>query len=430
VVFCGLLQGTASCEQVFTLQDVIREALQVNLQVKISQEEKASAIAQQKVQRSNFFPSLSAQYRYVRNDEEFFRRGFGIIRPEEEYDFSTGFSQPLFTGFALINQYKLAQLGVNAAELSEDLSRQDVVVSAKRDYFTVLKNKKLLNVAVETVGQIEAQRVVAENFYNVGMTPLNDLLEVEVFLANANQLLIVAENDLASAEAQLNTLLRRPVNSAVLIEDILEHVPVDRSIDECLSAAVSNRIELKLADLEIQNAEKQLELARKDYYPTVSLEGRYTQTGTDWTADKGLSDFDDPYRWDITAVARWDFWQWGKTYYGVDSRLRKKYQAEIRKKELTDQIHLEVKRAYLKTIETERNIVNSEKAIEQAKENLRINQERYTQQVATSTEVLDAQTLLTRTEAIYYSALYDYKIAKAFLYRAMGLAEAVEEALQ
>jgi len=61
-----------------------------------------------------------------------------------------------------------------------------------------------------------------------------------------------------------------------------------------------------------------------------------------------------------------------------------------------------------------------ETAIEQAQENVRINEERFKEQVATSTDVLTAQTLLARTMNSYYSALYDFKIAKASLYREMG----------
>jgi outer membrane protein TolC len=57
----------------------------------------------------------------------------------------------------------------------------------------------------------------------------------------------------------------------------------------------------------------------------------------------------------------------------------------------------------------------------QGKENLRINEERYKEQVATSTDVLDAQTLLTITRTNYVNALYDFEIAKAALQRAISL---------
>ena len=65
-------------------------------------------------------------------------------------------------------------------------------------------------------------------------------------------------------------------------------------------------------------------------------------------------------------------------------------------------------------------ILTTEKAIEQAKENFRINQERFKEQVSTTTEVLIAQTLLSNTLTNYFDALYNFKIAKATLYRAMG----------
>ena len=62
----------------------------------------------------------------------------------------------------------------------------------------------------------------------------------------------------------------------------------------------------------------------------------------------------------------------------------------------------------------------AKKAVEQGEENLRVSNERYNAQVTTSTEVLDAQTLLTQARVNYFSALYDHHLAKAALLRAVG----------
>jgi outer membrane protein len=124
--------------------------------------------------------------------------------------------------------------------------------------------------------------------------------------------------------------------------------------------------------------------------------------------------------WDVQATATWDFWEWGRTRYGVKERLSRLSQAKLRKEQILDNIELEVKQAFLRTKESENNIVTIEKAIEQAKENLRITEERYKEQVSTTTDVLVAQTLFTQTMTNYYNALYDFKIAKAILYRAVG----------
>ena len=74
-------------------------------------------------------------------------------------------------------------------------------------------------------------------------------------------------------------------------------------------------------------------------------------------------------------------------------------QAKLRKTEISNNIRLEAKKAYLTTQEAEKAIVTIEKAIQQAKENFRISNERYEAQMNTSTDVLDAQTLLSRTMA-------------------------------
>jgi len=95
-------------------------------------------------------------------------------------------------------------------------------------------------------------------------------------------------------------------------------------------------------------------------------------------------------------------------------------QAEDSKTQLIEGIILEVKQDYLNMLTAERNISVAEKAIEQAEENLRMNEERYKYQVATATDVLDAVTLLAQARVNYYSALSDFNIAKARLDRAMG----------
>jgi outer membrane protein len=274
-------------------------------------------------------------------------------------------------------------------------------------------------VARDTVRQIAAQKEVAENMYQVGMSPLNDLLQSQVQLANAKQRLITAQNTMEIAKSQFNTLLRKPVNAPVVIADILDYTSFEYDIDYCLTRAEANRLEIQVADLEVQIAGKDYKLSQRDYYPAVNLTGTWTRRGTDWDVDggKGIGDKD---FWDIRATATWNFWEWGRTRYGVKEKLSRLSQAKSRKEEIHDNIDLEVKEAYLRTIESEKNITTIEKATEQAKENLRITEERYKEQVSTTTDVLVAQTLLTDTMTNYYNALYDFKIAKAVLYRAIG----------
>lgn len=415
LLFCG--HASPAGAEVFDLGTVIQRALDANLGLKVSQEEVAAARAVKKVRRSEFLPTFSAAYQYSRVD---LSSRAEVVIPEDEYTFVGSVSQPLFDGFSRLNRYRIAQLGLDVAKLAARIERQDIIYSAKELFFTILKARKLVDVARQAVVQLEAHKDAAHKFYKVGMTPLNDFLEAEVELANARQELITARNRVAIAKSNLNLLLRRPVNAPVRLEDGGRLVSFDKDLDDCLAMAEENRLEMKIARMEVAAARREKELGKQGYYPTVDLQGNYYQRGTDPDVDGGPG-IDDASSWDVTAVARWNFWEWGRTYYTVKERQSRLIQARYDQQAVRDQVRVEVKQAYLNTEEAEQNILTVRQAVEQARESFRISKERYKGQVATSTDVLDARTLLTRTMSNYYSALYNFKISKAALFRAMGL---------
>ena len=404
--------------ETLTLQQTIDQAINVNINLKSQHEGTQAALAREKASRTAFFPTFSASYQYTRDHEETLFYGFFRI-PQNEYRFVGTITQPLFAGFSIINQYDVSKLGLDMSGLNEQLVRQEVIFSAKQGYFSLLKAQKLLTVSQLSVTQVEAHQTVAQNYYQVGMIPLNDLLKTQVELANAEQNLIIAQNSLEIAQANLNLILRKDINGLIEIVDIQDYTPFKEDIDYCLHAAKQHRLEMKIADLDVQMKEKEVQIAKKDYFPSVNLRASLYQTGTDWDVNGGLG-VSDPNSWDVTAVASWNFWEWGRSYQGVKAKLHSLNQSRLKRDDIADKIRLEVKQAYLRTKEGEKYILTVGKAIEQAKENFRISEEQYKEQMATSTDVLDAQTLLSRTMTHYYNALYDFKISKASLYKAMG----------
>ena len=83
-------------------------------------------------------------------------------------------------------------------------------------------------------------------------------------------------------------------------------------------------------------------------------------------------------------------------------------------------IQLEVKKAFSDLQVSDKNIITSQESLTQAKENWRITDLQYKEQIATSSDVLDARTELTQAESDYYGALYSYLVSIAELERAVG----------
>ncbi|HID30825.1 MAG TPA: TolC family protein, partial [Desulfobacterales bacterium] len=307
---------------------------------------------------------------------------------------------------------------IDQSKIPVELEKLNLALRVKEAYFGILKADKALEVARKAVESLESHARVARSFYEVGMIPVNDLLKAEVELANAEHDLVKVQNASRLARSAFNVVLSRAINAPVEVEDILVYKPEPGNFQEYLEKALKNRPEIKLLDINILQADQQIRLAKSKNYPEIALTYDYIKEGD--KPDVSGSSFHDAGRWEAMVGLSWTFWEWGKTHYAVKEKESLKKQLIQTKKALEDSIRLEIEDAVLALEEAAKNIPTTRKAVEQAEENLRVSEERYKVQVTTSTEVLDAQTLLTQARTNYYDALYDHNLAKAKLKRAMG----------
>jgi outer membrane protein TolC len=235
-------------------------------------------------------------------------------------------------------------------------------------------------------------------------------------LANARQALVRTENDLAAAKSSFNILLRREINTPLEVVDILAYQSFPLGFEASLEEALRQRPEVKTAQLIIDQAKENVKIAKSGYFPTVSLSGNYNRLSEEPMLNGDMKN----ERWTVQALATFTLWNWGNTAFKVGENKVKVTQAEDSKNQLIESITLEVKNDYLNLLVAGKNIKVAETAIEQAEENLRMNEERYKYQVATQTDVLDAVVLLAQTRVNYYGALSDFNVAKAQLERSMG----------
>jgi len=417
-------------EEPLTLEASVDIALKNSATLNIAKEGLKGATAQKKEAITGFLPKLSTSYSYRRLNEEPNLKlpgGFPpiILTPIEmvtgtqnNYNWVIEAKQPLFAGGGILANYQANSIGEDAARLEETEKTHDVVLEVKVAYFDVLRAQKIQEATQQSVEMLSAHRDIAENYFTVGMIPKNDLLHAEVELANGKQALIVSQNAVKLAKFNLNKVLRRNISMPLEVVDILTYRKLNQSIESCLDIARQSRPELKVSSLKARQAGKLVNVAQSGYWPSLNLVGNYAKFGDEPSVTG--SAYQDAETWYVMAVASWDFWEWGKNKFRVDASKARENQALEASKELNDMVTLEVANAYLKLQETENQILVSQKVIEQAQENFRISEERYKERISTSTDVLEAQTLLTKAKSEYANALGDYNINYAKLQKAMG----------
>jgi len=407
--------------KLYTLEQGIKDALENNWSVKAKEEKVSESEYAEKEAKAGFYPEFSTSYSYTRLNKVNTIKLYGReveMGDHNIYQWKATVTQPIFTGYALTSAHELAKLGIDQSKVAAELEKLDLALQVKETYFNILKADKAVAVAKSAVESLESHLAVAKNFYDVGMIPVNDMLKAEVELANAQHNYIKTQNEARLARVSFNVLLSRSVDDSFEIEDILIYTPETPDFNACLEKALKERPEIKSIELSDSQIDQQIKLAKSKNYPEAAFTYNYIKAGD--TPGVSGSDYQMANQWQATVGLSWTFWDWDKTKNSVRQTESQKRQLEQTRKTMEDGIRLQLKSAIIGLKEAEEKIPTAKKAVDQAEENLRVSEERYKAQVTTSTEVLDAQTLLSQARMNYYSALYDHNLAKAGLLRAEG----------
>jgi outer membrane protein TolC len=391
-------------ENTYSLAECVSIALKKSPQVLYNQADIIEKEYSLESSKKDLYPSMYFQYGY-----QYAPDAYAPFSIKDYYNYSFSVEQPLYRGRSLVTGVEIGELDLELSKASMAQAQNDIILAVHEAYYDLLKTRKVEKVAEQSVKEREAHLKDAKAFYQAGLIPKNDMLQSEVQLAGAKIELLRAKNLSTMALARLNTLLRRPVQTQIQVEDILKYEPSELSWESAVEQAKKYRPELLQSEIVVEKADKNITLSKAPYLPAVSVSANYLKQGDNILAREypfGSSEVKT-----AQATLEWRFWAWGQR---KDKMAVAKYnmkKAQENQTELIDNIILQVREAYVDTLEAEYNIEVTEKAIEQAEEDFRINQSRYQAQLGTTTDVLDAQTRLTRAKINYYNALYSYRIS-------------------
>jgi outer membrane protein TolC len=409
-----------------TLAEAVAIALRQNPDALTSESQVRQAEGSRTESKGGFFPKLHLDANFQEYTAPFaialnlnipgVPAGAFPVRDQFTWLFSPSLIQPLTGLWAIYDQYKVADYGVDVAAIKRRAMRREIAFQVAQAYFRLLETQRLSEVADASVTQLEAQQKQAQSLFDNGVIGKNDLLRAGLALASARQRAIQTHGNVTLARGQLDTVMGSSADAP--FEPVPfsgEPPPVqDGSIQAAEARAASQRLELGVIDRSIAQADHGVAAAKKKYVPQINAIANYTHLG-----GQPLAAADAGY---VGLFASWDVWDWGTTGGGVDQASEKLEQARIARKKVEDQVRLEAREAFVHA-ETAREALGVAKtAVEQAEENYRIVSKKFEANAATSFDVVDAEALLTQARAQVQSGLYDYLIARAALERATGTA--------
>jgi len=183
---------------------------------------------------------------------------------------------------------------------------------------------------------------------------------------------------------------------------------------ECLQIAVQNRREFQVAERAINIAQEGTRVAQADFAPHVYAEGALAYS----TGHKVLVGDTESG----SIIINWNLFEGGRRTGQLRTANAALRAAAAQAQVVCDTIAFEVNEAFRDIEASRKNIALARPAITQARENLRLVTRKYQNGDATPTDIVDAETSLTRAQEDYYNALYDYLTALARIDYAMGVA--------
>jgi len=402
-------------------------ALELNPDISIAVQQLAVSEAMVREARGGFLPSAFAEATYRRIDEPPtvsindvpFELPEGLdsfdISPTESYRAGFRAEQTLFAGGRIFNSYRAAQSGSAVATHNLEAVRNLLAFRVKEAYYTVLVTRRLREVAEQASARLDAHLRDVTGYFEVGLVARVDLLRTEVEKAETDRQVNLTQNETDLAEAGFNNLLNRSLDTPVVLEDVLTYTPTTMTIEDATARALEERPELEAVAAQAMAAERNLAAVKGEYLPTVAATGTYA-----WHKGTELEIEDEDWHWTVGLSGQLTLWDGAAREARVARANADQRRAASELEKAHDGVALEVRQAYLRMRDAEKNIAVAEKAVASADESYRISKLRYETGAGTNTEVLDAHTALVQAEGNHYQALYDYDVAVAKLRYAMG----------
>jgi outer membrane protein TolC len=318
-----------------------------------------------------------------------FSNGMNAPIPHFGNNFALEVSQVIYAGGAISNGIAITKLQEENAKLNLDNSRNKIRFLLVGYYLDLFKQRNLLQVYEKNIEQTKQVLKDIRTKGEEGIVLKNDITRYELLLSNLELAKTQIQNTLTILNNNLTTSLGLPDN--IVIEpdtSLLAQVLPTENGEYWTGLAVENSPALKQISLGVQINEHQDKIIKSERLPTVAL--------------VAANHFDSPITIEVPPINKnFNYWFVG---VGVNYKLSSLYKTNksINKNKFTiqrikeqyddakEQTELAIKAGYIKYLEAYEQLNTQQKSVELANQNYSVVGNRYKNDMALITDMLDA----------------------------------------
>lgn len=328
-------------------------------------------------------------------------------------------NQTIFDGGIWWNQIRKARVDQKASKYNFESQRNNTILQVQTSYFDLIKQIKMLEVYDLAVKRSKAQLDRTSKMYELGAVAKVDIFRAKVNLGNDRINYLQQKNTVEQSRKNLNlTMGRDPFTPLNVKIEVQREEPLP-DINEMVKTAYEHQPLIKKDELSIRSSALSAALAKGLNFPRLSAYISYNRFHEN--AVKVFSDFGQNYSTQYGIRLSFNIFNGFSDYANVQKAEISRKAAMETYEEYKRTLKASVHQYYADYISTLDIIKINQENLEAAKEEMRLEEERYMVGAGTALEVREAQVNLTRAEETLIATQFTASLILAQLDNQLGL---------
>ena len=419
--------GWGATAQTLSLDDCRQEALEHNLQLKNSRLDFEAARQLRREAFTKYFPQVSAEGMIFQAQEGLAQVDLEVSLPLPIPNLAplnlplslgkrglvTGVVavQPVFAGLKIVNGNKLARLGEEVSLLKLEKTQKEITEQTDTYFWQVISLRENLLTLDAVDRQLEEIYRQAELSVKAGLVTRNDLLRVELRRQEIASMRLKVENGLHISLMLLAQHLGRDWHGFDVVNPGFASPADPQTYYVTTEEALDLRAEYQMAQKNVEAQKYQKRMERGKNLPTVGVGAGYMHYNiTEKNINNGMV-----FAQVSLPISQW----WGGSHAVRRARIREE-QAANDLLHAEEMLKIEIEKTWSDLLLAYQQIEIANRSVASATENLRQLRNYYSVGTASLTELLDAESIYTRSKADHTSACAAYQTALAGYMRVTG----------
>jgi outer membrane protein TolC len=310
---------------------------------------------------------------------------------KEEHETKIRLVQPLIQPKIWYN-YSIKSLMKKSENEKKKMFIRQLVADVQIAWFKYLQASEVVRLYEETQIILKENVRVSQKLVENEKATKDEIYTAQAELSDLKQKLQEAIKNQTLAAQYLNFLCNQPLETKIEVNESTNLNINNLNLEDANNAAMQNREELRMLDLAVTMADKGINIAWSDYYPTLNAVVDYGFQGEEYKFTT-KEDY-----WMASAILEWNIFNgWQDEAKTQQAKVQKKM-IESQKSELEKQLQLQVSEAYQQRKVAEAQCIAAQETQKSAREAFRIIHKKYKENMVSQIELIAAQNRKTTAE--------------------------------